>query len=487
MGIGGARCAVLAAVLGAAALAVGAAPAGAFRAGGAAWPGRPATITYWNGSPYKAEVRAAVRAWNRSGARVRFVPAPRSSARVPITTVPRTALGAALGFASIGVQGRNYVHLARLGRGYDPKLLATIVAHELGHVIGLDHEDRRCATMNATAWTGCGRSRPCEILQRDDIRGAVARYGGRVRRSAPVLCPAAPADARVAPSANSYGMTLTARVPAGTSLVTRVAAGDRCPARPFGAASARAAATQRGEAFLDLGPDPAGFRGKRFCASAWARDGDGRLSLRHATVRFAGAVSELPAPTGLAVQPGSYRVTLTWKAVRFGQVDGYEVAGAFGETCPDRPDAAGAELRAVAPAYPGEDGRVTLTAERRGPVCIAVWSRDRFGTLSAPASIRAEITGNADPFAAFTLAGDAPVPGVPVVFADGSGDPENALTAWAWDFGDPGSGAANTSGERNPSHTYAAPGTYTVTLRVTDDGGATAETSQEVVVEAPPP
>lgn len=37
---------------------------------------------------------------------------------------------------------------------------------------------------------------------------------------------------------------------------------------------------------------------------------------------------------------------------------------------------------------------------------------------------------------------------------------------WLWDFGD-----GNTSGQMNPQHTYAAPGTYTVCLTVTDTCG----------------
>lgn len=36
--------------------------------------------------------------------------------------------------------------------------------------------------------------------------------------------------------------------------------------------------------------------------------------------------------------------------------------------------------------------------------------------------------------------------------------------AWAWDFGDPASGATNTVTTQNASHTYSGPGTYTVVL-----------------------
>lgn len=475
---------MLATVLGTVLLALGAPSADAFRPGGAAWPGRPATISYWNGSPYRAEVRAAVRAWNRSGARVRFVPAPRGRARVPITTVPRASLGADLGYASIGAQARTYVHLAPPFRGYDRPLMTTIVAHEFGHVLGLDHEPRRCATMNAPVWAGCGRTPPCGVLQLDDVRGAVARYGGRVRRPPPTFCPPAPTDVRVAPADGSYDMVVHARVAAGATLDARVVPGDRCPARASGA---RAAAVTT-ETSLGLGPDPSAFRGRRYCVSVWAVGDRGRRSPRHATLRFTGTPGVLPPPAGLAAAPGNYRVTVRWDPVRFAQAESVEVGALLGDACPARPQ--DTELGGSRPAGVGAlgvPGSVLLSFEQRGRVCIAAWTRDRFGNLSAPAVIHAEVTGNRAPQASFLYPAEPLVPGTPIAFSDASTDPENALTAWAWDFGDPASGASNSSTERNPAHTYAAEGTYTVTLRVTDDGGATAETSQEVVVAAPPP
>jgi hypothetical protein len=52
-----------------------------------------------------------------------------------------------------------------------------------------------------------------------------------------------------------------------------------------------------------------------------------------------------------------------------------------------------------------------------------------------------------------------------------------------WDFGDSTSGADNISFERNPTHDYAKPGTYTVTLKaVDDDGFATSTVTGRVTV-----
>jgi PKD repeat protein len=67
-------------------------------------------------------------------------------------------------------------------------------------------------------------------------------------------------------------------------------------------------------------------------------------------------------------------------------------------------------------------------------------------------------------------------------FTDGSTDADGRVVAWRWSFGDGG-----TASTQNPSHTYAAAGTYTVQLTVTDDQGATGTTSKSVTVTAPPP
>ena len=63
-----------------------------------------------------------------------------------------------------------------------------------------------------------------------------------------------------------------------------------------------------------------------------------------------------------------------------------------------------------------------------------------------------------------------------IVFADRtSGLP----TSWNWTFGD-----GQSSAQRNPSHTYAAPGTYHVTLEARDDSSSSSRT-KSIVITAP--
>jgi PKD repeat protein len=77
------------------------------------------------------------------------------------------------------------------------------------------------------------------------------------------------------------------------------------------------------------------------------------------------------------------------------------------------------------------------------------------------------------PVANFGFKPSSPSPGQPVQFLDSStGGP----TAWSWNFGDPGSGASNTSTVQNPTHVFALPGVYTVTLTVSNAVGTGALT-----------
>ncbi|RZK52184.1 MAG: PKD domain-containing protein, partial [Hymenobacter sp.] len=66
-----------------------------------------------------------------------------------------------------------------------------------------------------------------------------------------------------------------------------------------------------------------------------------------------------------------------------------------------------------------------------------------------------------------------------------AGSPIPNPESYAWTFGDPASGTSNTSAVANPVHVFTAPGTYTITLRITNFCFC-RETQATIVVPGPP-
>ncbi|MBG7602833.1 MAG: PKD domain-containing protein [Gammaproteobacteria bacterium] len=98
-----------------------------------------------------------------------------------------------------------------------------------------------------------------------------------------------------------------------------------------------------------------------------------------------------------------------------------------------------------------------------------------YGTISGPSPVENQapeaVTG------ADVTSGKAPLT---VNFdASGSSDSDGtvATDGYSWDFMD-----GNSSTEANPSYEFTVPGTYQVTLTVTDDQGATASDSIAITV-----
>jgi len=82
-------------------------------------------------------------------------------------------------------------------------------------------------------------------------------------------------------------------------------------------------------------------------------------------------------------------------------------------------------------------------------------------------------SGNIPPNANFSFTANL----LQVTFTDLSTDSDGTIVSWAWNFGDTG-----TSTQQNPVHTYAANNTYSVTLTVTDNEGATDSVTKSVTV-----
>ena len=158
------------------------------------------------------------------------------------------------------------------------------------------------------------------------------------------------------------------------------------------------------------------------------------------------------------------------------------------DRCPTRTDVA-AGTAATIYAEPGFAGRHwaidTTLPPTTGRYCYRVFNVTDTGR-PAPSPTLTYVAG---PSAAAAVTSSA-VAGAPTVFADQSTEAGATIVHWHWDFGDPGSGAsdvvdtADPAAGRAPSHVYAAPGTYAVTLGVTDGLGRTATTTISVVVTA---
>ncbi|MEL6613363.1 MAG: PKD domain-containing protein, partial [Bacteroidota bacterium] len=80
---------------------------------------------------------------------------------------------------------------------------------------------------------------------------------------------------------------------------------------------------------------------------------------------------------------------------------------------------------------------------------------------------------NQDPNASFTVSCND----LTCDFTDTSSDPDGSIVSQDWDFGD-----GNGSSQADPIHIYASAGTYTVSLTVTDNEGATDTANRSVTV-----
>ena len=84
---------------------------------------------------------------------------------------------------------------------------------------------------------------------------------------------------------------------------------------------------------------------------------------------------------------------------------------------------------------------------------------------------------NLPPDADFTYTPQNPYTNDTIQFTDLSTDSDGTVVSWSWDFGD-----SQTSTDQNPTHSYPENNTYTVSLTVTDDDGATDTIQKDVTV-----
>jgi PKD repeat protein len=106
--------------------------------------------------------------------------------------------------------------------------------------------------------------------------------------------------------------------------------------------------------------------------------------------------------------------------------------------------------------------------------------------VSGPGS--GSIPVNKAPTASFTWDPNAPPAhpkaGETILFSGTASDPDGTIAAWEYDFGD--TTTAHGVGAPSTVHGYANPGVYQVTLKVTDDDGATFVTDPQTVYVSGP-
>lgn len=290
----------------------------AYKLGGKKWPTR--TITYHAATPqYDKAIKSAVTAWNASGANIRFKPVSRQKAKLrivygknrgaesgravlgwirPTVVTQKWFEGAPLeGNVPCGARLRDSKGVMRpitcTRKRFSPRVwlnkvpqdklrdprtvrhMAKTVAHELGHTLGLHHVHGRCAVMRLGA-DGCPEppnpwQLRCRLLEKDDVRGAIRRYGGQLRPLAPEFCDAAPPAplelvAAYVPEEHAISVAWRKAIADRPYHVSVAAQQDQCPATPEDGQHVRPLDGDRVR--IGLSSEDA----HRYCVSAWSAD-----------------------------------------------------------------------------------------------------------------------------------------------------------------------------------------------------------------------
>lgn len=195
---------------------------------GGRWPGKKITYSETLPPSWDWVVKRAVHVWNKeSGAKIKFVRAKHGKrGDVKISRAPTPGVA---GRATLGYHHKAWVHLSKHLKKKLPRewwlSTATVLAHELGHVLGLSHscECQDGNLMGAYApeeyQQGDGLM-TCRWVTRNDAKRAVKLYGGKVKL-APKTClvePLAPALRNVAASGGvdaGTPVSLSWQVPSG--------------------------------------------------------------------------------------------------------------------------------------------------------------------------------------------------------------------------------------------------------------------------------
>jgi large repetitive protein len=132
-----------------------------------------------------------------------------------------------------------------------------------------------------------------------------------------------------------------------------------------------------------------------------------------------------------------------------------------------------------------DDGTgTTLTRSFNKPGAYTV--KFRIEDLDGASTVAEDVVAvnNQPPTASFVVLPESPIAGVPATLVSTSLDPDTPLEKWLWDLN--GDGQYDDAEGPQIQHTFPAPGTYTVGLRVLDSEEVDNIAVQTVVVQPPP-
>jgi PKD repeat protein len=405
--------------------------------------------------------------------------------------------------------------------GVSSTILAEIVAHEFGHTLGFGHSTDGTALMYPSV-TGRGPS-----LRTDDQNAARWLYpNGSAPPPPPPTIPAAPSGLTAGVTgtsvtlqwsdnaSNETGQTIyfaigngafakygEAGVGTRSVLLTGFAPGtyrfyvtaynSAGESSPSNTASATISSTALTASF-SVSPASGIANSTVF---SFTDQSTGTITSRTWTFGD-GASSSAAAPTHVYATPGQYTVTLTVSGNGASSqtsrvVSVSQAMSASFNYSPANPTAgqtiAFLDLSSGGPtAWSWDFGDGTSSSQQNPTkvygnagtyrVALTVFSGGASSSTARNVAVASAAPVLPNVSAAFDFTPSSPNNGEAISFADrSSGSP----SSWTWSFGD-----GTTSSQQNPTHTYAFPGTYAVTL-VAANAVSSSTTVHQVVVAAP--
>lgn len=112
-----------------------------------------------------------------------------------------------------------------------------------------------------------------------------------------------------------------------------------------------------------------------------------------------------------------------------------------------------------------------------GSYSVSLTATDASGGQNTTSKTVTVSAANVGPTAAFSISAD----NLTITLTNSSADSDGSIASYSWDMGD----TLTTSTQQHPTVTYSQPGTYNITLTVTDNNGATDTETHSVTVSAP--